>query len=71
MTVFIRTEPMTGRMPNDYSLVLQLTYKNFRGVFMGDLGEKGEKEILSALRPVTFLKTLDIMEAKIHLQKDF
>lgn len=42
---------------NDYSLVLQLTYKNFRGVFMGDLGEKGEKEILSALRPVTFLKT--------------
>lgn len=42
---------------NDYSLVLQLSCNDFRGVFMGDLGEKGEKEILSGLAAVTFLKT--------------
>ncbi|MCR5692285.1 MAG: DNA internalization-related competence protein ComEC/Rec2 [Eubacterium sp.] len=41
---------------NNYSLVLELSYKNFKGLFVGDLGMEGEAEILPYLSSVDFLK---------------
>lgn len=41
---------------NDYSLVLQLEYGRFLGLFTGDLEEAGEQEILGALTDVDYLK---------------
>lgn len=48
---------------NDYSLVLSLTYRDFHGLFTGDLEQAGEREILTAegsmaegIRDVDYLK---------------
>lgn len=41
---------------NDYSLVLQLDYGSFRGIFTGDLEEAGEREILGRISDVDYLK---------------
>lgn len=41
---------------NDNSQVFFLTYKQFRGIFTGDMGEEREEELLSQLSPCTFLK---------------
>ena len=41
---------------NDYSLVLEVQYGNFKGLFTGDLEEQGEREICSQLHTVQYLK---------------
>lgn len=41
---------------NDYSLVLQVKYRDFCGIFTGDLEQAGEEEILPQLQKVTYLK---------------
>lgn len=41
---------------NDYSLVLELQYGQFRGLFTGDLEKEGEKEIAASLSSVKYLK---------------
>lgn len=41
---------------NDYSLVLQLEYGSFRGLFTGDLEAAGEQEILDRVSDVDYLK---------------
>lgn len=41
---------------NDYSMVLQLDYGSFRGIFTGDLEEAGEREILERISDVDYLK---------------
>ncbi len=41
---------------NDYSLVLQLEYRGFTGLFTGDLERAGEEEILNQIQDVDYLK---------------
>ncbi len=41
---------------NDYSLVLQIGYGTFRGLFTGDLEMAGESEVLPLLSDVDYLK---------------
>ena len=41
---------------NDYSLVLEMQYGSFRGLFTGDLEESGEEEIAPLLQSVDYLK---------------
>lgn len=41
---------------NDYSLVLEMEYGEFRGLLTGDLEEAGEQTIQSQCKPVTYLK---------------
>ena len=41
---------------NDYSLVLQLEYGNFRGLFTGDLERDGEQEIIRRCSDMDYLK---------------
>lgn len=41
---------------NDNSQVIQIAYKQFKGIFTGDMGEKQEKRLLSKLEPCEFLK---------------
>lgn len=41
---------------NDYSLVLEMEYRSFRGLFTGDLEGAGEEEITPLLKPVNYLK---------------
>lgn len=41
---------------NDYSLVLQLQYHDFRGLFVGDLEQAGEKQIMDQISDVDYLK---------------
>lgn len=51
--------PFSGRTyadRNQYSTVLRLTYKNFSGLFTGDLPEEEEAGILNELRRCTVLK---------------
>lgn len=44
------------RTENDYSLVLELSYGKFRGLFVGDLEQAGEEEIMGDIRDVDYLK---------------
>lgn len=44
------------RSDNDYSLVMQVEYGDFRGLFTGDLEEDGEREALSYIADVDYLK---------------
>ncbi len=46
----------TGEDVNEDAIVFLLEYKEFQGLFTGDVGEKTEKEILSNLRDIDFLK---------------
>lgn len=41
---------------NDYSLILELQYKDFRGLFTGDLEQAGEKQIMDQIGDVDYLK---------------
>ncbi len=41
---------------NDYSLVLELRYEGFKGLFTGDVGFAGEKECEALLTDVDYLK---------------
>ena len=41
---------------NDYSLVLELQYEDFRGLLTGDLEQAGESAIQEQCQPVTYLK---------------
>ena len=41
---------------NDYSLVLQIDYRQFRGLLTGDLEQEGERELYGRLLPVNYLK---------------
>lgn len=41
---------------NDYSLVLQIDYRQFRGLLTGDLEQEGERELYGRLSPVNYLK---------------
>ncbi|MBQ6537716.1 MAG: ComEC/Rec2 family competence protein [Eubacterium sp.] len=41
---------------NDYSLVLELRYGRFKGLFTGDVGFAGEKECEALLKDVDYLK---------------
>ncbi|MCH5266694.1 MAG: DNA internalization-related competence protein ComEC/Rec2, partial [Lachnospiraceae bacterium] len=41
---------------NDYSLVLQLDYKGFRGLLTGDLEQSGEEAVLEEIENVDYLK---------------
>ena len=41
---------------NGGSLVAEMEYGNFRGMFTGDTGEEQELEILEELHPCTYLK---------------
>ena len=41
---------------NDYSLVLEVTYRDFKGIFTGDLEVSGEQEILDKVTDVDYLK---------------
>ena len=46
----------TGEDTNEESVVLELWYKDFRGLLTGDIGEETEEELLPALDDVDFLK---------------
>lgn len=46
----------SGEDVNEDAVVFLLSYKNFRGLFTGDVGEETEKKLLSALTDVDFLK---------------
>ena len=41
---------------NDYSTVLELNYKGFKGIFTGDLGFHGEEAVAMRLEDVDYLK---------------
>lgn len=49
-------EEYQWKSENDYSLVLKINYKNFSGLFTGDLEFEGEQAILDLLEPVDYLK---------------
>ena len=46
----------SGEDVNEDAVVFLLSYKNFRGLFTGDVGEETEKKLLSVLSDVDFLK---------------
>lgn len=46
----------SGEDVNEDAVVFLLSYKNFRGLFTGDVGEETEKKLLSVLTDVDFLK---------------
>ncbi len=48
----------SGADVNEEAMVVELKYKEWRGLFTGDIGEKGEKELLkeNSLSDVDFLK---------------
>ena len=45
-----------GEDVNEEGMVVELEYRDFRGLFTGDAGEPAEKAILNRLRDVDFLK---------------
>lgn len=45
-----------GEDVNEEGMVVELEYRDFRGLFTGDAGESAEKAILNRLRDVDFLK---------------
>lgn len=46
----------SGENVNEDAMVFLLTYKNFRGIFTGDIGEETEKKLLPKLLDADFLK---------------
>ena len=47
----------TGTDVNEDSMVVELKYKDFKGLFTGDIGAETEKNMLPLLDDVDFLKT--------------
>lgn len=47
----------SGENVNEDAVVFLFSYKDFRGLFTGDIGEETEKELLPVLSEVDFLKT--------------
>lgn len=56
-TVFAPEKGTEGNDVNEDGLVMELEYKEFRGIFTGDIGMETEKRLLGKLRDVDFLKT--------------
>ena len=46
----------SGENVNEDAVVFLLSYKNFRGLFTGDVGEETEKKLLPILQDVDFMK---------------
>ena len=46
----------SGENVNEDAVVFLLSYKNFRGLFTGDVGEETEKKLLRILQDVDFMK---------------
>lgn len=56
-SVLAPEEGAEGKNVNEEGMVIELEYKDFRGIFTGDIGMETEEDILGSLRDVDFLKT--------------
>lgn len=56
ITVLSPERGATGEDVNEDAIVFLLEYREFQGLFTGDIGEKTEKKLLSKLKDMDFLK---------------